>query len=99
MTRPVVLMTGPYPAWDLDDLEGRYDVLKLWEARDRDAFLAEHGATVRAIATRGELGASAAIMEALPNLEIVACYGVGTDGTGVSLQVPCLRRASSASTA
>ena len=34
---------------------------------------------MRAIATRGELGASAELMRALPNLEIVACYGVGTD--------------------
>jgi D-3-phosphoglycerate dehydrogenase len=34
---------------------------------------------VRAIATRGDLGASAGLMTALPKLEIVACYGVGTD--------------------
>ena len=42
MTNPAVLMTGAYPAWDLEDLEARYRVLKLWEAPDRDAFLAEH---------------------------------------------------------
>ncbi len=79
MTRPTLLMPGTYPAWDLDDLEARYDVLRLWEAEDKDAFLAEHGPRVRAIATRGDLGASAALMAALPALEIVACYGVGTD--------------------
>ncbi|MBP7241840.1 2-hydroxyacid dehydrogenase [Amaricoccus sp.] len=79
MTKPVVLMTGAYPAWDLDDMEARYRLLKLWEAPDADAFLAEHGSSVRAIATRGDLGASAALMKALPKLEIVACYGVGTD--------------------
>ncbi|MBP7003046.1 2-hydroxyacid dehydrogenase [Amaricoccus sp.] len=79
MTKPTVLMTGAYPAWDLDDLEANYRVLKLWEAPDADAFLAEHGAEVRAVATRGDLGASAALMRALPKLEIVACYGVGTD--------------------
>ena len=79
MTKPAVLMTGAYPAWDLEDLEARYRVLKLWEAPDRDAFLAEHRDEVRAIATRGDLGASAGLMAALPKLEIVACYGVGTD--------------------
>jgi lactate dehydrogenase-like 2-hydroxyacid dehydrogenase len=80
VTRPALLMTGAYPAWDLEDLEARYRVLKLWEAPDPEAFLAEHGAQVRALATRGDLGASAGLMRALPNLEIVACYGVGTDG-------------------
>lgn len=79
MSKPAVLMIGAYPAWDLEDMEARYDLLKLWEAPDRDAFVAEHAAAVRAIATRGELGASAALMRALPNLEVVSCYGVGTD--------------------
>jgi lactate dehydrogenase-like 2-hydroxyacid dehydrogenase len=79
VTRPAVLMTGAYPAWDLDDMESRYHVLRLWEAPDPDTFLAEHGSEARAVATRGDLGASAALMRVLPNLEIVACYGVGTD--------------------
>ena len=79
MTKPAVLMTGSYPDWDLADIESCYRVLRLWEAADHDAFLAEHGSQVRAIATRGDLGASAALMQALPSLEIVACYGVGTD--------------------
>jgi D-3-phosphoglycerate dehydrogenase len=60
-------------------MEARYRVLKLWEASDRDAFVAEHAPEVRAIATRGDLGAAADLMRALPRLEIVACYGVGTD--------------------
>ena len=79
MTKPAVLMTGSYPDWDLAEMESCYRVLRLWEAADHDAFLAEHGSEVRAIATRGDLGASAALMQALPSLEIVACYGVGTD--------------------
>ena len=72
-------MMGAYAAWDMDDLEANYDVLKLWEAADRDAFVRAHGTDVRAIATRGDLGASADVMSKLPKLEIVACYGVGTD--------------------
>ena len=35
---------------------------------------------MRALATRGELGASAELIAALPKLELIACYGVGTDG-------------------
>ncbi|VWD10614.1 D-2-hydroxyacid dehydrogenase [Burkholderia aenigmatica] len=77
--RPELLMTGPYQPWDDAWLSAGYDVHRLWEAADRAAFLAEHGAGVRAIATRGDLGANAELIAALPKLEIIACYGVGTD--------------------
>ena len=79
MAKPKLLMMGAYAPWDMNDLEANYDVLKYWEAPDRDAFVRSHGADVRAIATRGELGASVDVMSKLPKLEIVACYGVGTD--------------------
>src|SRR5215472_16597593 len=72
-------MIGPYPQWDMDDLEARYNVIKLWEAADREAVIGAHSDDIRAIATRGELGASAGLMRKLPRLQIVACYGVGTD--------------------
>lgn len=77
--RPALLMTGPYQPWDDAWLSGGYEVHRLWEAPDRATFLAERAADVRAIATRGDLGADAALIAALPKLEIVACYGVGTD--------------------
>ncbi|RRI06536.1 2-hydroxyacid dehydrogenase [Mesorhizobium tamadayense] len=72
-------MTGPYPDWDMGDLEAKYRVHKLWRTEDKDALIASHSEAIRAIATRGELGASAALMAKLPKLEIVSCYGVGTD--------------------
>lgn len=58
-TKPEVLMIGPYPAWDMEDIDARYVVHKLWEAADRDRLIEAHCRTIRAIATRGELGASA----------------------------------------
>ena len=60
-------------------MEEVYDLSKLWLAADKDAFLAEAGARVRAIATTGVLGASTALIDRCPNLEIIACYGVGFD--------------------
>jgi D-3-phosphoglycerate dehydrogenase len=72
-------MMGAYAAGDMGDLESSYEVLKYWEAGDRDAFVRTQCADVRAIATRGDLGASADVMAKLPKLEIVACYGVGVD--------------------
>ena len=74
-----ILMTGPYPDWDMADLEDKYRVHKLWQAEDKDALVGRHSGAIRAIATRGELGASAALMAKLPKLEIVSCYGMGTD--------------------
>lgn len=74
-----ILMVGPYPEWDMADLENRYAVHKLWQAADRDSFPGASAKNVRAIATRGELGAGADLMRRFPNLEIVSCYGVGTD--------------------
>jgi lactate dehydrogenase-like 2-hydroxyacid dehydrogenase len=79
VARPKLLLIGPYPAWDMEDLESRYQVLRLWEAGDRDGFIRDSCGDVRAIATKGELGASADLMRNLPKLEIVSCYGVGVD--------------------
>ena len=79
MSKPEILLIGPYPAWDIEPLEHDYIVHRLWEARDRDALIAEVAPRIRGVATRGELGAKAALIDALPALEIISCYGVGTD--------------------
>lgn len=79
MSKPEILLMSAYPEWDLLALQTCYHVHKVYEAQDRNAFIAQHAPEIRAIATRGELGASARLMQALPKLEIVACYGVGTD--------------------
>ncbi len=77
--KPELLVVGPYPDWDFVELEKTYTLRKLWEAPDQNAFLAQHAANIRAIGTRGDLGASAALIAALPKLEIIACNGVGLD--------------------
>jgi D-3-phosphoglycerate dehydrogenase len=77
--RPEILMMGPMMQHVMDALDEAYVVHRIYEADDRDAFLADIGASVRAIATDGALGVSADVMKRLPGLEIVSCYGVGTD--------------------
>jgi D-3-phosphoglycerate dehydrogenase len=72
-------MCGPYPAWDMQALDPAYVLHKLWEAPDRTGLLQACAPQVRAVATRGELGASAELIAQLPALELIACYGVGTD--------------------
>ncbi|NRP75853.1 2-ketogluconate reductase [Ensifer psoraleae] len=89
MSKPEILMTGPYPDWDLVELEDRYIVHKLYEAEGSDAMIDRHAESIRAIATRGELGASAALIERLPKLEVISVYGVGYDAVDLAA---CRRR-------
>lgn len=79
MDKPGLLVVGVLPDWDLEALARRFTLHLLYEAPDRDAFLAQHGPSIRAIATKGELGADAAMMDACPQAKIIACYGVGVD--------------------
>jgi lactate dehydrogenase-like 2-hydroxyacid dehydrogenase len=60
-------------------LDREFTCHKLYEAPDRNAFLEQHAPTVRGLATFGPSGADAALMDALPRLEIIANFGVGVD--------------------
>ncbi|WP_147112561.1 2-hydroxyacid dehydrogenase [Tateyamaria sp. syn59] len=88
MTKPIVLQVGPYPEWDQDPLDAAFDVKRLFETSDAPAFLAEHGPNVRAIATRGELGADADMIAACPSLELISVYGVGYDAVDLDACKP-----------
>jgi D-3-phosphoglycerate dehydrogenase len=77
-SRPELLLVGSLPSWDMEALAEQFRLRTLWDAPDRAALLAACG-SVRAIATRGDLGADATLIAALPALEIIACYGVGVD--------------------
>jgi lactate dehydrogenase-like 2-hydroxyacid dehydrogenase len=79
MSKPVLLQMGAYPAWDQEPLEAAFTVHRYFEAADKTAFLAAVGPDIRGIATRGELGANAALIAACPQLEVISVYGVGYD--------------------
>lgn len=79
MTKPHILQVGPYPEWDQGPLDDAFHAHRYFEAADKAAFLAEVGPNIRGIATRGELGADAAMIAACPKLEIISVYGVGFD--------------------
>jgi len=71
-----ILQTGPLLASCEKALAERYTVHKLHEIADRDAWLAVNGARIRAHAGSG---VQKPLMEKLPNLEIIASFGVGYD--------------------
>ncbi|KQN72378.1 2-hydroxyacid dehydrogenase [Devosia sp. Leaf64] len=84
MTKPHILQMGPYPEWDQVPLDAAFTVHRYFEAADKPALLAAVGKDIRGIATRGELGASADIIAALPNLEVISVYGVGYDAVDLN---------------
>jgi hydroxypyruvate reductase len=77
--KPAVLVTGLLPQTTLDKLAAEFDLRKLWEAPDRAVYLRDACKEVRGVATRSMVGADAALIDALPKLEIVATFGVGLD--------------------
>ena len=79
MSKPELILMGEYSAADMAALEADYVVHRYWEAADKEAFLARHAGRVRALATRGDLGASREVIDALPKLELICCFGVGVD--------------------
>ena len=62
-------------------LAERFTVHKLHEQADRAGWLAENGHRIRAHAGSG---VQAELMDALPNLEIIASFGVGYDNIDVA---------------
>jgi lactate dehydrogenase-like 2-hydroxyacid dehydrogenase len=71
-----ILQTHPLLASCEQALAARYSVHKLHEQADKDAWLAANGARIRAHAGSG---VQADLMDKLPNLEIIASFGVGYD--------------------
>lgn len=84
MSKVEILQVGPYPEWDQVPLDASFTMHRYFEAADKAAFLAEVGGNIRGIATRGELGANRAMIEALPKLEVISVYGVGYDAVDLA---------------
>ncbi|HEY5636634.1 MAG TPA: 2-hydroxyacid dehydrogenase [Burkholderiales bacterium] len=77
--KPDLLLTTKLYAPTQAVLEKEFACQKLNEAADRAAFLKNAAKTVRGVASFGPWGADAALMDALPKLEIIANFGVGVD--------------------
>ena len=74
-----VLVIKPMLQSVIEALEENFTVHKLYEADDPTAFLTAIGSQVRGVATSGHTGCPPEIMNKLPNLEIIASFGVGYD--------------------
>jgi lactate dehydrogenase-like 2-hydroxyacid dehydrogenase len=83
MSRPTVLMPAPMPEVVIEGCDERFELLRLWEAADPDAVLAARGPDVLAIATGGQRRVDGPLLDRLPNVQIVANFGVGYDSVDV----------------
>jgi lactate dehydrogenase-like 2-hydroxyacid dehydrogenase len=81
---PEIVVTGSmYPA-TMQALDDTFVTHHLWKAENPAAMLASVRDRVRGIATTGGRGADAALMDALPKLEIISCFAVGVDAVDLA---------------
>lgn len=76
-----ILQTGPLLASCEKALAERFTVHKLHDMADQEAWLAANGARIRGHAGAG---VGKALMDKLPNLEIIAGFGVGYDSIDIA---------------
>lgn len=79
MSKPELLLIGGATDVMLERMSAEFTLHKLRNINDLDAWAAEHGAKIEALATNGHDGVPSRIMEACPNLKVASAYGVGYD--------------------
>jgi len=74
-----IIITAAGHKGTLERLTQEFSAVKLFAATDRAAALKEAASKVRGLAHNGHANVDAALMDALPKLEIIANFGVGVD--------------------
>jgi lactate dehydrogenase-like 2-hydroxyacid dehydrogenase len=82
--KPDILLIEPMMASIEESLDQNYVVHRLFASTDPMSLLANIGTRIRGVATGGGSGVSPTIFDALPNLEIIAINGVGTDAVDLN---------------
>ena len=82
--KPEVLLMGPMYPPTLESLDGAFTLHRLWQAPDRDAFLASVADRVTAAASTAFRGMDAATIAKLPRLKVISHFGVGVDSVDVA---------------
>jgi hydroxypyruvate reductase len=80
-----IAIIGAQRPFVLEALEQEFTVHKVWDASDKAAALRPIAARIRGAVSNAMAGLPAAVIEALPNLEICANMGVGLETTDLDL--------------
>jgi lactate dehydrogenase-like 2-hydroxyacid dehydrogenase len=83
MNQPLVLVPSPAPAIVLDALRDRFRLLLPADHRELDAVLADRAEEIEAVANPGEGPLGQELLDRLPNLRLIAHFGVGYDTVDV----------------
>ncbi|MDD9901072.1 MAG: 2-hydroxyacid dehydrogenase [Alphaproteobacteria bacterium] len=78
-----ILAMAPIPAAQMAQLEDSYTVHKLWKSKDPEALLNDVKDSITGMVSVYGQPVSARLIKALPNLEIIAHYGVGYDNIDI----------------
>jgi len=79
MSKPHILSFATYDAWDMEAMNQNYIVHPMPDSGDPMELEAETRSAITAFAFKGHSNLGAEIMDAFPNLALVANYGVGYD--------------------
>jgi lactate dehydrogenase-like 2-hydroxyacid dehydrogenase len=82
--KPRLLQHGRLMASLEAALAEHFDLHPLWREADPRAFLATRGGEFAALVTSARTGADRALIEALPRLRAIACFGVGVDAVDLA---------------
>ena len=77
--KPEILVVTPWHPATIEALDREFVTRKLWLAADPKALLASSAERVRALVTSPFARIDAGLIDALPRLEIISCFGVGVD--------------------
>jgi len=85
--KPEMLLIGVATPRMMEQFEATFKIHQLSEINDFDVWIVESGDKIAAIATNGHDGVKSDIIDALPNLKVISCYGVGYDAIDTSVAV------------
>ncbi|QHQ34330.1 2-hydroxyacid dehydrogenase [Algicella marina] len=83
MTKPDVLITGSYPEWDMQPMQEAFTVHELAADASATSLPRDVADKITALAMKGHAPIDGAYMDALPNLKMIANFGVGYDAIDV----------------
>src|SRR5499425_322287 len=81
---PDILVTAPLPPFLYDPLRTDYRCHDYYQASHKPGLLAAEGTRVRGLVQGGGTMTPTALLDQLPNLEIISVFGVGYDGVPVA---------------
>ena len=72
------------PEYFISLADQNFNTHKLWKQKDEDNYLFEIRKSIDAIAVMGGYKITPDLMKSMPNLKIIACYGVGYDARSIT---------------